>query len=136
MAAGIYPDSSEGITDSIGISGGAVGLDGFEFMEEELNQLHHEKLKNEMKAKEEFDNRVKETKRKAIEENIKKAEKTGNVLTQTLSEDGNLVGVQETVDFDSRDAVDKEDIKKHNEEVIGRALENRKVDEIEEIQEE
>ena len=27
-------DSSEGITDSIGISGGAVGLDGFEFMEE------------------------------------------------------------------------------------------------------
>jgi len=103
-----------------------------EFMEEELNQLHHEKLKNEMKAKEEFDNRVKETKRKAIEENIKKAEKTGNVLTQTLSEDGNLVGVQETVDFDSRDAVDKEDIKKHNEEVIGRALENRKVEEIQE----
>jgi len=30
-------DSSEGITDSIGISGGAVGLDGFEFMEEELD---------------------------------------------------------------------------------------------------
>jgi len=30
-------DSSEGMTDSIGISGGAVGLDGFEFMEEELD---------------------------------------------------------------------------------------------------
>lgn len=30
-------DSSEGNTDSIGISGGAVGLDGFEFMEEELD---------------------------------------------------------------------------------------------------
>lgn len=30
-------DSSEGITDSIGISGGAVGLDGYEFMEEELD---------------------------------------------------------------------------------------------------
>ena len=30
-------DSSEGITDSIGISGGAVGLEGFEFMEEELD---------------------------------------------------------------------------------------------------
>ena len=29
--------SSEGITDSIGISGGAVGLDGYEFMEEELD---------------------------------------------------------------------------------------------------
>ena len=30
-------DSSEGMTDSIGISGGAVGLDGYEFMEEELD---------------------------------------------------------------------------------------------------
>jgi len=30
-------DSSEGYTDSMGISGGAVGLDGFEFMEEELD---------------------------------------------------------------------------------------------------
>lgn len=30
-------DSSEGLTDSIGISGGAVGLDGYEFMEEELD---------------------------------------------------------------------------------------------------
>ena len=35
-----------------------------EFMEDELNQLHHEKLKNETKAKEEFDRRVLETKRK------------------------------------------------------------------------
>jgi len=39
MAAGI--DSSEGITDSIGISGGAVGLDGFEFMEEELDDNYN-----------------------------------------------------------------------------------------------
>ena len=39
-----------------------------EFMEEELNQLHHEKMKNEARAKEEFDRRVLETKRKAIEE--------------------------------------------------------------------
>ena len=34
-------DSSEGITDSIGISGGAVGLDGFEFMEEELDDNYN-----------------------------------------------------------------------------------------------
>ena len=33
----MHPDSSGGYTDSIGISGGAVGLDGFEFMEEELD---------------------------------------------------------------------------------------------------
>ena len=74
-----------------------------EFMEEELNQLHQEKMKNEAKAKEEFDRRIKDTKRKAIEENIKLAEKSGNVLTQTLNENGNLVGVRETVDFDSRE---------------------------------
>ena len=74
-----------------------------EFMEEELNQLHQEKIKNEAKAKEEFDKRIQETKRKAIEENIKLAEKSGNKLTQTLNEDGNLVGVRETVDFESRE---------------------------------
>jgi hypothetical protein len=77
-------------------------------MEEELNQLYHEKIKNEAKAKEEFDKRIKDTKRKAIEENIKLAEKSGNVLTQTLNEDGNLIGVRETVDFDNRDAVDND----------------------------
>ena len=33
-----------------------------EFMEEELNQLHQEKLKNETKAKQEFEQRIKETK--------------------------------------------------------------------------
>ena len=77
-----------------------------EFMEEELNQLHQEKIKNEAKAKQEFDNRVKETKRKAIEENIKLAEKSGNTLTQTIDEEGNLVGVREKVNFDEREAVD------------------------------
>jgi hypothetical protein len=77
-----------------------------EFMEEELNQLHQEKIKNEAKAKQEFDNRVKETKRKAIEENIKLAEKSGNALTQTIDEEGNLIGVREKVNFDEREAVD------------------------------
>ena len=74
-----------------------------EFMEDELNQLHQEKIKNETRAKEEFDKRVKETKRKAIEENIKLAQKSGNKLTQTIDDDGNLVGVRETVDFESRE---------------------------------
>jgi len=80
-----------------------------EFMEEELNQLHQEKVKNETKAKEEFDRRVKETKRKAIEENIKLAEKSGNVLTQTMDEEGNLIGVRDTVDFDSREVANAAD---------------------------
>lgn len=86
-----------------------------EFLEEELNQLHKEKIKNEALAKEEFDKRVMETKRKAIEENIKLAKKSGNVLTQTIDDDGNLVGVKETVNFDERDAADVESTKLYNE---------------------
>jgi hypothetical protein len=86
-----------------------------EFLEEELNQLHHEKLKNETLAKEEFDKRVMDTKRKAIEENIKLAKKSGNVLTQTIDEQGNLIGVKETVDFEQRDAADVESTKLYNE---------------------
>jgi hypothetical protein len=64
-----------------------------EYMEDELNQLMHEKTKNELSAKNAFESRIQETKRKAITENIKKAEKTGNVLTQMLDDAGNLVGV-------------------------------------------
>lgn len=64
-----------------------------EYMEEELNQLMHEKQKNETNAKSAFEQRVKETKQKAIEENIKKAEKTGNALSQTIDDNGNLIGV-------------------------------------------
>lgn len=81
-----------------------------EFMEDELNQLHHEKLKNEKKAKEDFDKRIYESKKKAIEANIELAKKTGNVLTQTMDEHGNLVGVRENVNFEERDAA--EDVKK------------------------
>ena len=65
-----------------------------EYMEEELNQLMHEKQKNETNAKTAFEQRVKETKQKAIEENIKNAEKTGNALSQTIDEQGNLIGVK------------------------------------------
>jgi hypothetical protein len=64
-----------------------------EYIEEELNQLMHEKKKNEDNAKMSFDQRLKETKQKAIEENIKNAEKTGNSLTQTIDEKGNLIGI-------------------------------------------
>ena len=92
-----------------------------EFMEEELNQLHKEKLKNEEKAKQEFDKRIRETKQKAIEDNIKLAEKSGNVLTQTMDDEGNLIGVKETVDFDSREEADPESVKLHNEMLFAKA---------------
>jgi hypothetical protein len=81
-----------------------------EFLEDELNQLHQEKLKNETRAKQEFDQRIKDTKRKAIEENIKLATQSGNVLTQTLNEDGNLVGVRENIDFEDRDVAEPDTI--------------------------
>lgn len=74
-----------------------------EHMEEELNALHSEKMKNEELAKKEFEERVRETKKKAIMENIEKAKASGNVLTQTIDEEGNLNGVPENVDFESRE---------------------------------
>jgi len=86
-----------------------------EFMEDELNQLHKEKMVNEARAKEDFEKRVKDTKKKAIEENIKLAAKSGNKLTQTMDDDGNLVGVKDTVDFDSRTATTEEETKEYNE---------------------
>ena len=64
-----------------------------EYMEDELNQLMHEKTKNESFAKNAFEQRVKETKKSAIEENIRNAEKTGSSLTQSIDADGNLVGI-------------------------------------------
>lgn len=74
-----------------------------QFLEEELNQLYHEKVINEKKAKQEFENRIKESKKKAIEENIENAKKSGNVLTQTMDADGNLIGVRDTINFEERD---------------------------------
>jgi hypothetical protein len=64
-----------------------------EYMEDELNQLMSEKNKNESNAKNAFEQRVKESKQKAIDENIKNAEKSGNTLTQNIDEQGNLIGV-------------------------------------------
>lgn len=94
-----------------------------EFMEEELNKLHQEKIKNETKAKEEFDKRVKETKQKAIEENIAKAEKSGNVLTQTINEEGELVGVKDTINFEDREVATEEGREAHEKTVLERSVE-------------
>ena len=77
-----------------------------EYMEETLNQLMSDKKKNEEQAKTEFDKRVKEAKQKAIEENKALAAKSGNKLTQTLNEQGELVGVSQTQGSDF--AVDPE----------------------------
>lgn len=77
-----------------------------EYLEKELNELMHEKNENEKNAKIEFDKRIKEAKQKAMEENEKNAEKSGNVLTQTLNEEGNLVNVRE-VDYN---AIPDEDV--------------------------
>lgn len=66
-----------------------------EYLEKELNQLMHEKNQNEEQAKLQFEKRVKESKLNAISENMEKAKKYGNKLTQTINEDGELVGTDE-----------------------------------------
>jgi hypothetical protein len=95
-----------------------------EHLEEELNALHKEKLKNEEMAKKEFEERVRETKKKAIMENVEKAKKSGNVLTQTMDEDGNLVGVKETVNFEEREVEDVETTQLRNELLVKNIIEN------------
>ena len=65
-----------------------------EYIQDELNQLMHEKVNNEDKAKQEFESRVRDAKRKAIEENKKIAERENMKLTQDIDEDGNLVGTK------------------------------------------
>lgn len=71
-----------------------------EYLESELNDLMHAKKQNESEAKEEFDRRIKETKEKAMKENQKIAEKSGNVLTQMMDKDGELVNLSK-VDYDA-----------------------------------
>ena len=95
-----------------------------EHLEEELNALHKEKLKNEEMAKKEFEERVRETKKKAIMENVEKAKKSGNVLTQTIDEEGNLLGVKETVNFEEREVEDVETTQLRNELLVKNIIEN------------
>ena len=56
----------------------------------------NEKNKNQIQAKNEFEYRVKETKKTAINENKKKAKETGNKLTQNIQKDGTLYTVNNT----------------------------------------
>jgi len=78
-----------------------------EYLEEQLNQLMNEKTKNEVKAKQHFDQRIKDAKRKAIEENIKIATESGNKLTQNIDKNGNLYGVNNTIEDELNDLDDK-----------------------------
>jgi len=85
-----------------------------EYLEDELNQLMHEKNQNEKDAKVAFEKRVKEAKRAAIEENVKIAKQSGNKLTQNIDADGNLVGVanMNTTESGLSDNVSSADIRK------------------------
>jgi len=85
-----------------------------EYLEKELNELMHQKKKNEDVAKLEFDKRVKESKLKAIQENVEKAKETNNKLTQTINEQGDLISVQNTNTVEKALGVNAtlEDIKK------------------------
>jgi hypothetical protein len=62
-----------------------------EYLEKELNELMSQKKKNDEISKENFKSRVKDAKKKAIEENISKAQKEGNKLMQSIDEEGNLI---------------------------------------------
>tara|TARA_B100000035_G_scaffold314720_1_gene331929 strand:- start:2345 stop:3010 length:666 start_codon:yes stop_codon:yes gene_type:complete len=85
-----------------------------EYLEEELNQLMNEKNKNEASAKQEFEKRVIEAKREAIEKNKKIARETGAKLTQNIDKDGNLVGINNTIEntLNSKEEVTSADIRK------------------------
>jgi hypothetical protein len=83
-----------------------------EYLEEELNEIMNEKRKNEESAKQQFEKRVRETKRKAIEENIKIAEKSGNMLSQTIDENDNLINTAVSDNFNSKETVTSADLRK------------------------
>lgn len=65
-----------------------------QYLEKELNELMHEKKKNEDKARLDFDTRVKQSKVEAIEKNMEKAKENNNKLTQTINEKGELVSIE------------------------------------------
>jgi len=48
------------------------------------------------------------------------------VLTQTLVDEGNLIGVKERLDFDAREVADPESVKLHNEVLLKTATEKEK----------
>ena len=79
-------------------------------------------MKNEELAKKEFEERVRETKKKAIMENIDKANASGNVLTQTMDDEGNLIGVTDTTNFDEREVDTVEATQQRNQIVLENAI--------------
>ena len=83
-----------------------------EYLEEELNQLMHEKNKNEDKAKQEFEKRVAEAKKKAIEDNKKLAKEHGNRLTQNIDQDNNLQNTSTNTFGKNEQATSSADIRK------------------------
>ena len=87
-----------------------------EYLEEELNNLMKEKNNNDEYAKKQFDSRVLNTKKEAIEKNIKLAKESGNKLTQNINEDGQLVGtgnntIENSIELDGEN-VSLEDVEK------------------------
>jgi hypothetical protein len=76
-----------------------------EYLEKELNDLMHEKIKNEEGAKQEFDTRIREAKEKAIQDNINNSEKSGSTLSQKIDASGNLINTR-VVNFDDIDDAD------------------------------
>ena len=77
----------------------------------------NEKVKNEKEATVQFEKRLRESKKQAIEDNIEKAKNSGNVLTQTINNEGDLISVNNisTVENNllSKDRdITSEDIKK------------------------
>lgn len=73
-----------------------------EYLEKELNDLMHEKIKNEEGAKQEFDTRIREAKEKAIQDNINNSEKYGSTISQQIDASGNLINTRH-VNFDDID---------------------------------
>tara|TARA_B100001057_G_C22634407_1_gene865670 strand:- start:65 stop:922 length:858 start_codon:yes stop_codon:yes gene_type:complete len=98
-----------------------------EYLEDELNQLMHEKEQNETKAKMQFNARVEGAKKSAIEENKKNALESNNKLTQNIDNKGNLYSVSNGEDSE----VSMADIKKElfdTENVILKGDKDKKTD--------
>jgi hypothetical protein len=77
-----------------------------EYLEDELNQLMHEKAKNDNRDKASFEKRVREAKESAIKENVKIAKESGNKLSQNIDANGNLYDVRNVSDGDVTSVAD------------------------------
>ena len=89
-----------------------------EYLEDELNQLMHEKAKNEKRDKEAFEKRVREAKESAIKENVKIAKESGNKLSQNIDENGNLYDIRNAADGEATSVADIRNELFENENVV------------------